>query len=102
MGAYVNAMLALGLLPTLPEAGLAAPNERCSKAGGSAGISLSDYPELRRLAWQLPEGFELTPEEALGLYELHWRHVDIAHLAPEERALLERLRDTVGKGHLLV
>lgn len=108
MGAYVNAMLALGLLPAVQEATPASPArqhnaERApSDETAPTTVMLSHYPELRRLAWQLPETFELTAAEALGLYERHWRHLDPARLDPTEQALLDRLRRTVGKGHLLV
>lgn len=33
------------------------------------GIQVKDYPQLKKLAWQLKAGTELTPIEALGVYE---------------------------------
>lgn len=109
MGAYANAMLTLGLAPAVTDVVAVAQTTTAShspqpgsRPGIDAGIRLTDYPELRRLAWQLPDTFELTSAEALGLYERHWRHLDETRLSPTERALLDHLRCTVGKGHLLV
>lgn len=60
-------------------------------------IVLEDYPQLRRLAWQLgEEAGPLSAREALGLYERNWRHVDRAALSPRERALIRALRITFG------
>lgn len=106
MGAYVNAMLTLGLQPDIAQAP-APPNMAGATsaiepgAAATPAIRVGDYPQLKRLAWQLPATFELAPAEALGLYERHWRHV-AEPLDPHEQALVERLRCTVGKGHLLV
>ena len=65
-------------------------------------IRLDDYPELRKLAWQLPGVQDLSPKEALDLYERNWRHVDRASLSPAERSLIETLSRAVGGGRLLV
>ena len=45
---------------------------------------------------------ELTPEQALGLYERNWRHVDVDALEPKERALVAALTSQLGEGRLLV
>lgn len=98
MGAYVNAMAALGM--TLD---VAAPAQRETRAPAPPGkIRLADYAQLRRLGWQLADDAELTPEEALNLYERNWRHVDRAAMDERETALLEALIRGPGKGHLLV
>jgi hypothetical protein len=65
-------------------------------------IRIDDYAQLKRLAWNLPVGTTLSPTEALNLYERNWRHVDSAALSPIERAFIESLVQTVGRGHLLV
>lgn len=36
-------------------------------------IRLADYPQLKKLAWQIHGTDELTPVEALGIYERNWR-----------------------------
>ena len=65
-------------------------------------IRLADYPQLRKLAWQL-EGIEaLTPREALDLYERNWRHVDRTQLSARELALIEALSTVLAGGRLLV
>ena len=65
-------------------------------------IPLDQYPQLRQLAWQLEGVTQLTPREALGLYERNWRHVDRASLSANERALIEALSRALGGGRLLV
>jgi hypothetical protein len=67
-----------------------------------ARIRLADYPQLRQLAWQIERVDELTPREALELYERNWRHVDQAALTGEEQALIAALARALGAGRLLV
>lgn len=57
-------------------------------------VVVDDYPQLRFLAWQLGDGIVLTGEEALGVYERNWRHVDVAALTSDETALIRRRRRT--------
>lgn len=104
MGAYLSAAAALGL-----EWELFDPLERQRAQARPetqkplpARIRLADYPQLRRLAWQMPATTELTPEAALDLYERNWRHVDRAAMTPQERELVEQLAETLGGGRLLV
>jgi hypothetical protein len=59
------------------------------------------YTELARLAWNRDPSRPITCEEALGLYEANWRHVDITSLSPQEQALIEALASRYGKGCLL-
>jgi len=56
-------------------------------------IPLADYPQLRRLAWQVHGIDSLTPREALGFYERNWRHVDTDSLDPHERQLIDVLQE---------
>jgi hypothetical protein len=65
-------------------------------------VDVSQFPQLRRLAWNLADGVDLTPQEALSLYERNWRHVDHEALTPQESAFIDHLVSTVGKGTLLV
>lgn len=68
MGAYLNAITALGLdfgiienvAPSLPRDDL--------KGLIPARIHLADYPQLKKLAWQVQGVEELTPSEALSIY----------------------------------
>ena len=104
MGAYIGAATAVGL-----ELELVDPRERRGGPGGARGrppfparIRLADYSQLKKLAWQLHDVTTLTPEEALGLYERNWRHVDTAALEPAERTLVHALAQHLGGGRLLV
>ncbi len=64
-------------------------------------INTADYPQLRFLCWNTRNPRELTPEEAFGVYELNWRHVEQENLTPREDALIEELTQKFGKGVLL-
>lgn len=72
MGAWVAAAGALGL--KLDWLDTNSPAQAQLPTGNK--IRLVDYPQLKRLAWQLPGVEQLTPQEALSLYERNWRHVD--------------------------
>ena len=100
MGAYLSAIDAVGLQIDLSNPN--APPVPVSGAGLPASLRLDDYPQLRRLAWQLHGVDELSPAEALSLYERNWRHVDQACLEPAERALVQALAQQLGGGRLLV
>ena len=65
-------------------------------------IRLDDYPQLKKLAWQLQGVEEVSPQEALSLYERNWRHVDAATLSMKEIALVHALATALGGGRLLV
>lgn len=99
MGLYQRATAALGLKLQLADE-LPAPRTRAHAP--PAQVRLADLPELRRLAWQLDPATELTPKQALDLYERNWRHLDRAAMAPHERAVLDSLVHGVGGGRLLV
>lgn len=101
MGAYLGALGALGLELDVvdPQSDKAAP---AARAALPATIRLVEYPQLKRLAWQLHGVDELTPEQALGLYERNWRHVNVQALDPHERALVAMLTRQLGEGRLLV
>jgi transcriptional regulator with XRE-family HTH domain len=66
-------------------------------------IRLADYPQLRRLAWQVGDATEtLSPREAVGLYGRNWRHVQPELLEAKERALIDALREAFGDDTLRV
>ncbi|WP_447771234.1 helix-turn-helix domain-containing protein [Variovorax boronicumulans] len=100
MGAYMNALAALGLdvEVTAPVAGTAKemvtpPSSRTP----TKTVRVGDFAQLRRLAWQLPADAELTPEEAWGTYERNWRHADPSALEDNERQLLDELAHMLGR-----
>lgn len=102
MGAYLSAIAALGL-----ELELIDPQQQRQRRADAAPtlpprIKLADYPQLQGLAWQLHGVTELTPQEALDLYERNWRHVDQRGLSAQERMLVKMLATELGGGRLLV
>lgn len=98
MGAYLNVLAALGMTFTATEeADQARQKADDDKVGWlPARVWLADYPALQQLAWQVQGTDELTPREALGIYERNWRHVDEAALLPRERNLIDALRLAFG------
>ena len=72
------------------------------KTARAQRIRLADYPMLREVAWGTHHEANLTPREALALYERNWRHIDCKAMNRRERDLVERLTKTVGNGVLLV
>ncbi len=55
-------------------------------------IHLSDFPQLRKLAWQVTGVDTLSPAEALDIYERNWRHLDESALIDEEQKLINGLK----------
>ena len=104
MGAWIGAATAVGLELELvdPRTPGGAGKGRGGKPPFPARIRLADYPQLKRLAWQLHGVATLSPEDALGLYERNWRHVDTAALDAAERGLVNALVQHLGGGRLLV
>ena len=103
MGAYIGAAAALGL-----ELEMVDPRERkrappARAQGAVAGrIRLADYPQLKKARLATARRGQLTPEEALELYERNWRHVDRPRSIAHERALIEGTVAAFGGGRLLV
>lgn len=96
MGAYLSALSAVGLSLQVREP------EAAFTSALPALVRLDDYPALKQLAWQLPGVTELSPAQALDLYERNWRHLDREGLALQERRLIQALVDELGGGRLLV
>lgn len=94
MGAYLNAIAALGLQFALvnPTATAVKPADPDRDGWIPARIELANYPQLKQLAWQVQGSGELTPVEAQDIYERNWRHVDEQALQPLERQLIHALR----------
>ena len=100
IGAYMNVLAALGLEFTilLPTDATSKEPEHDTKDWIPARVRLDDYPQLKRLAWQVHGTDELTPAEALGIYERNWRHLDAQAMEPRERDLVDALRRALGEG----
>lgn len=97
VGAWVAIATALGLTFDLLDAKAAAAATKLPKR-----IQLRDFPQLKKLAWQLHGVDEIAPAEALDLYERNWRHLDRAALSDDEAALIDALSRELGGGRLLV
>ena len=111
MGAYLNAMNALGLdidmVPHSPAIGTDELVQDVSTVNTTPPslpprLRVADYPQLQQLSWHIPGVAELTPSEAFGLYERNWRHLELAQMVTSERELLKTLISTLGGGYLLV
>jgi transcriptional regulator with XRE-family HTH domain len=96
-GAWVAAATAVGLAFDLLDAKAVARGAKLPKK-----IRLRDFPQLKQLAWQLQGVDEVTPQEALDLYERNWRHLDRTALSEAEAALIDALSRELGGGRLLV
>ncbi len=95
MGAWCNALAALGM--SLQAVTIADQNQRAAAPPDRTGwiparVSLSEYPQLRALAWQVHGTDTLTPTEALDIYEHNARHLDVSAMSADEQALLQALR----------
>ena len=93
MGAYMNVLVALGMRFGDEDQRQLHPEEFIP-----VRIQVESYPQLKKLAWQLKAGAELTPIEAFGIYERNLRHVNQALLDPAEKALIQALRVGLGGG----
>ena len=98
MGAYVNAMTALGLnFGLIMPAELIESHQSVNRDGWiPTRIPLRDYPQLKQLAWQVHDIETLTPIEAWDIYERNWRHMDEQALTEYERQLINGLRLAFG------
>lgn len=91
MGAWCNAMAALGMAVQVhkqADAQKSAVQPPDRRGWIPARVLLTDYPQLRALAWQVQGTDTLTPSEALDIYERNARHLDWQAMAANEQALL--------------
>ena len=93
MGAYLNAMAALGLkFGIIPAESTDTPQTMGREGWIPVRIRMTDYPQLMQLAWQVQGTDTLTPLEAWNIYERNWRHLDENALSERERQLIDALR----------
>lgn len=64
-------------------------------------VDTTAFENLAALCWNRRDRY-LYAEEAFRLYERNWRLVDVRHMKPAERALVERLQARYGNGVLNV
>jgi transcriptional regulator with XRE-family HTH domain len=102
VGAYFTVLDALGLqIQTKSKAGLGEE----SQAGPNTSvipseIKLTEYPQLKQLAWHIHGLDALTPIEAFGIYDRNWRHLDATSLTPLEKSLIDALKRADAAGEL--
>lgn len=64
-------------------------------------IKISEYPELKFLAWsRRPDGW-IDGSEALSLYETNWGFVNFEKMTEKEKELLDVLVEKFGNGVFL-
>lgn len=98
LGAWLGAAEVLGLelrIQPRGEGGARTAGDD-AQAGLPLRIRLADFPQLRRLAWQLDGSQALSPREALGIYERNLRHLQPELIEPHERALIDALGQVFG------
>lgn len=101
MGAYLNALSALGLSLKIAEISTSVTQTVEDREGWiPAQIHLSDYPQLKQLAWQVQGTDVLTPIEALSIYERNRRHLDFDALDLKEKHLIEALQTGLGNQYV--
>lgn len=102
MGAYLSVIFALGLALDLKGPNSKKLSQSSVQNKLPQKIRIANYKQLKRLAWQLKGTQELTPQEALDIYERNWRHVDISSMDAREKKLLNALLTAFGRERLLV
>ena len=93
MGAYLNVISALNL--TLHLSGKSDVEHETDR--GRVGqlpvrISLTDYPQLKELAWHVQGVDELSLIEAHSIYERNKRFLEIESLIDSEQEFIESLK----------
>lgn len=97
IGAYVKVLGVLGLRALISPLEDSANSSAANHRGWlPARVRIADYPWLKQLAWQVHGPQELTPREALSIYERNWRHIDRSTLSASESSLIEALRLALG------
>lgn len=86
-GAYMSIALALG-----STIGLLGQDARETDALPER-VCIDDFPELRKLGWQVKAGTQLSPLEAWDIYTRNWRHLEQESLTEAEAALIVGLRN---------
>ena len=97
MGAWSNAIAAMGLQLQLQDEKTASPTKQQPSGWWPVRIALADYPQLKALAWQVNGTDHLTPVEAFDIYERNARHLDLPTLTEQEQALWQALQQAFGK-----
>jgi transcriptional regulator with XRE-family HTH domain len=84
-GAYASVLHALG-----EKIGTDSPTK---KPELPQQIKIANFPELKKLAWQIKSTAELTPNEAWKIYTRNWRYIDQELLSKMESELIKKLQE---------
>ena len=98
IGAYFNVLTALNLTYSIDEFNNKTITESNDKTKGwiPAKIAFADYPQLKQIAWHVQGVDEISPIEALGIYERNSRFIEQDKLSNSERDLIESLHLVLG------
>jgi hypothetical protein len=102
LGAYLSVVSVLGLSIEITDSNAKLKINKKAEFKLPKKIRLANYPQLKKLAWQLKNTVEVSPQEALSLYERNWRHIDLKKIDKKERELIQALIAKIGRGRLLV
>ena len=94
LGAYFGVLDVLGMTFSVDAETAVSDAEPAHLSSIPVRIRLKDYPVLRQLAWQVHVD-ELSPVEALDIYERNWRHVVVQSLSEPETRLIHALRSAL-------
>ncbi len=103
MSAYLSVIVVLGLSFNLVDVQTQAHQSNShNRKKIPKKIQVAQYPQLKKISWQLKKTATLSPEDALNLYERNWRHVDLKSLNTKERSLIKSLLELFGRKRLIV
>lgn len=98
MAAYLKVLTALGLnLQIIERLPKHQPHQQKSPSI-PVRISLTAYPILKSLAWQVHGTDSLTPQEAWDIYDRNRRHADMDNASADELALIDALQQVFAQG----
>lgn len=102
IGAYIAVIDSLGMSLELSASDLNTPEGPTPKTPWiPTKIHLEDFPQLKKIAWHVVDSKVLTPQEALDIYERHWRHIDEEAIDTDELAFINTLRNSlVNRSHV--
>ena len=97
MGAWCSVVGALGMQLKIQANETVRDAQEESAGWWPVRIKLSDYSQLKALAWQVQGTDQLTPVEAFDIYERNAKHLDRSKMTQQEQALWQALQQAFGK-----
>jgi len=87
VGAYVSVLQALDMQMTVE---LKSQHKKL-QAIDLSKIAIKNYPELKKLSWQLKDDAVLSALEAKNIYERNERFISFSSLCDDEKELIDQL-----------